>query len=292
MLSPTLINSEIEELIKNDITLTIGSKDAADSLIKIANKNKSKSIKIHIKIDTGFGRYGFLYYNINEIINSIKNINNCKNIKIEGIFSHFSNAHYKKSKSTKLQFKRFNEVLDQIKNNKINIKIKHICNSPAFLNFPNMHLNGARIGSAFLGRVNSQSDLNLKIIGEFKTNIIEIKTLPKDFFVSYLNLYKTKKTTKIAIIQTGYGDGFNINIKNDMFRFIDKLRNFSQAIKRFFKKEKITVRIKDKRYNIIGKIGMFHSIIDISNEDIQLNDVVYLDVNPIYINSEIRREYI
>lgn len=292
MLSQTKIKTEIEELIKNDIILTIGSKEAADNLIKIAKENKSKKIKIHIKIDSGFGRYGFLYKNINEIIDNIKKIKKLDNIEIEGIFSHFSIANYKKNRYTKKQFERFTKILEILKMNNINIKTKHICNSPAFLNYPSMHLNGARIGSAFLGRVNSQSKIKLKQIGQLKTNIIETKILPKDFYVSYLKLYKTKNETKIAIIQTGYGDGVNINIKNDMFRFIDKLRNLSQAIKRFFKKEKITVTINDKKYNVIGKTGMFHMIIDISKSDIKENDFVYLNINPIYINSEIRREYI
>lgn len=292
MLSPTITKLEIEELIKNKIILTIDSKEAVDNLIKLSKKYKEKEIKIHIKIDTGFGRYGFIYNNINEIIQSIKKLSTYENIKIEGVFSHFSNAYYKKNKHTKIQFKRFNEILKKLRENNINIKIAHICNSPAFLNFPEMHLNAARIGSAFIGRVNHQSNLKLKEIGQLKTKIVEIKILPKNFYVSYLNLYKTKKETKIAIIQTGYGDGVNVNIKNDMFRFIDKLRNFLQAIKRFFKKEQIKVIIENKEYNVIGKIGMFHIIIDISGSNININDNVYLKINPMYIKSEIRREYI
>ena len=60
----------------------------------------------------------------------------------------------------------------------INIELKHACNSPAFLNFPNMRLNAARIGSAFLGRVDTGGiSLGLKKIGKMKSQITEIKLL-------------------------------------------------------------------------------------------------------------------
>lgn len=253
MLSPNKIKSEIEELIENDITLTIGSKDAANILIENAQKTPNKIVKIHIKIDTGFGRYGFIYNDIEEILNNIKNLNKIENIKIEGIFSHFSIAYYKNNRYTEKQFNRFINVINILKQNDINIEFMHICNSPAFLNYPNMRLNAARIGSAFVGRVSSQSNLKFRSIGEIKTNIVEIKELPKGYNVSYLKAYKTKKQTKIAIVQVGYGDGYNVTIKNDMFRLIDKLRGISQSIKRFFKKERIKVKINNKNYNVIRK---------------------------------------
>lgn len=87
-------------------------------------------------------------------------------------------------------------------------------------------------------------------------------------------------------------DGFNITLKSDMFRFVDKLRGLSHSIKSFFKKSNLTVSINNKRYNVIGKIGMYHMTIDITGSDIKLNDTVYLDINPLHVDRSIRREYI
>ena len=153
MLSSTSIKEEMKSLIENNIILTIGSKEDV-KILKELSKDYNKKIKIHIKIDTGFGRYGFLYNNFNDIIDTINFLNEIKNIEIEGIYSHFSEAYTKDNKWTNIQFKRFNKVLNKLKENNIEFKLKHICNSSAFLNYPNMHLNAARIGSAFLGRVN------------------------------------------------------------------------------------------------------------------------------------------
>ena len=244
MLSSTSIKSEIEKLIENDIILTIGSIESAQIVKKISDKT-NKKIRAHIKIDTGFGRYGFIYSDIKKIVETIKSL---ENISLEGIYSHFSRPYYKKDKWTKEQFDRFISVVEALKLNDINIETYHICNSPAFLNFNEMHLNSARIGSAFLGRVAAENNVGLKKIGQLKTNITEIKTVPKGYNIGYLNSYKTKKETKLAIVQVGYMDGYNITMSTDMFRFVDKLRGLSQSVKRFLKKANLKVTINDRKY--------------------------------------------
>lgn len=286
MMSSTSIKSDLQTLIENDIIVTIGSKDVANELINIET---NKKIRAHIKIDTGFGRYGFIYNDIKTIVEIIKSL---PNVYIEGIYSHFSLAYYKNDKWTIEQFNRLINVIEALKLNDINIETVHICNSPAFLNYPQMRLNAARIGSAFLGRVDSENNVGLKKIGALKTNITEVKVVPKGYNIGYLNSYKTKKETKIAIIQVGYMDGYNITMKTDMFRFVDKLRNLSHSLKNFLNKTSLKVTINDKKYNVIGKVGMYHIAIDITAADIKVNDLVYLDINPLHVDSKIRREYV
>ena len=77
-----------------------------------------------------------------------------------------------------------------------------------------------------------------------------------------------------------------------MFRFVDKLRELYHSIKKFFKKESFKVTINDKKYNILGKIGMYHMVIDITGSNVKINDYVYLDINPLDVDSKIRREYV
>jgi len=288
MMSSTSIKEDLRTLIENDIILTIGSKECAKEVESISNEI-NKKIRAHIKIDTGFGRYGFLYNDIKEIVETIKNLSN---VSIEGIYSHFSLAYYKNDKWTIEQFNRFINVIEALKLNDINIETYHICNSPAFLNYPKMHLNGARIGSAFLGRVDVQNTFGLKKIGKLKTNITEIKTVPKGYNIGYLNSYKTKKETKIAIVQVGYHDGYNISVREDMFRFIDKVRELYHSMKRFLRKEALNVTIDDKKYNILGKVGMYHIAIDITGSEVRINDIVYLDINPLDVDNNIEREYV
>lgn len=145
MLSSTSIEEDVKTLVKNDIILTIGSTESAQIAEKVGN-DLNKKIKAHLKIDTGFGRYGFIYSNTDEIIETISKL---KNVKIEGTFTHFSNAYYDDN-YTKLQFNRFMSCIKILKENKIETGILHVCNTSAFIKFPQMHLDAVRIGSGFL----------------------------------------------------------------------------------------------------------------------------------------------
>lgn len=286
MLSSTAIEDDVRTLVKNKIILTIGSKEDIIIAEKIG-KEENQTIRVHLKIDTGFGRYGFVYSKRDEMVEALKNI---QNVKIEGTYTHFSISFFDE-KYTKLQFKRFIDVIEVLKMNKIETGMLHVCNSSAFVKYREMHLNAVRIGSAFLGRLSFENNVGLKKIGYLESAVSEIKDLPKGFNVGYSNTYKTKTETKIAVIPCGYMDGINITNNRDMFRTIDKLRYIVRDIKDFFKKQKIYIKIKDKNYEIIGRIGTYHIICNISNSDIKIGNKVIINVNPKFVDSSIRREY-
>ena len=198
MLSPTAVYEDVEELINNNITITIGSKEDIEVINKICD-NQDKKVKAHIKIDTGFSRYGFTYNQKEVILENITEIAKNKNITIEGIYSHFSISYYDE-KYTKLQYNRFMEIIKYLENNNIEVGIKHICNSSAFIQYKEMHLDAVRIGSAFLGRLAIPNTLELKKIGIMQTNVTEIKQIQKGEYIGYSNSFKTKRETTIAII--------------------------------------------------------------------------------------------
>lgn len=286
MLSGTAIKEELEILIENNIILTIGSKEDIEIIENIAEE-KNMEIKVHLKIDTGMGRYGFIYNQPEELINNLQKI---KRIKIEGTYSHFSNSYYDK-KYTEEQFKRFNEIVAKLKENSIETGMLHICNSSAFIKYPNMYLDAVRVGSAFLGRLSSKSDIRLNKIGYLETEVAEIKEIEKGSYISYSNAYKAKRKTKVAIIPCGYDDGFNITTGKDMFRIIDKLRNISRALKDLFKEQRILIKINNENCNVLGRVGTHHIICDITNKDINIGDKAILKVNPKYVDSSINREF-
>lgn len=145
LLTPNSNKEDIKKLIDNDIILTLSSKEDAKS-IESVGKELNKKIRVHLKIDTGFGRYGFIYSNREEMIETLKPL---ENIKIEGTYSHFSVSFFNE-KYTKLQFERFINVIEVLKMNEIETGLLHISNSSAFVKFPYMNLNAVRIGSAFL----------------------------------------------------------------------------------------------------------------------------------------------
>ena len=241
MLSSTAIKEDVEKLVENNIIITIGSQNDVKIAEEVASKKNIK-IKAHLKIDTGFGRYGFIYSNREEMIQVLK-------------------------------------------------EMKNIDNSSAFIKYPIMHLNAVRIGSAFVGRLSFQNYLGLKKIGYMESQVTEIKMLPKGFNIGYSNTFKTKKETKIAVIPCGSMDGINLTIDRDTFRIVDKLRYVVRDVKDFFKKQNIYVKINNQNCKVLGRVGTYHVICDITDKEIQVGDKAVFNINPMFVDSSVKREY-
>lgn len=285
MLTPTRNKNEIKSLIQNHIILTIGNAEEL-ALAKELAKKYDEKIEVQLKIDTGFGRYGFLYNQIEDILEVFK-LN--KMVYISGMYTHFSKPI--DEKWTKKQFERFLEVVEKVKKAGYNPGMLHTCESTAFFKYRYMYLNAVRIGSAFQGRTLAKNT-GLKKIGTFKTTISEIKNVPKGYNISYSNEFKTKKNTKIAIVPVGYMDGLNRKNLRDSFSFKDNILSILIEIKKLFKDNSLKATINGKKYSIIGRLGMYHAIIDITCSDIKENDEVILDIAPLQTNENVKREYI
>ena len=286
MLSSTAIKEDVKKLVDNHIIITIGSKEDIQVAEEVA-KEENKKIRAHVKIDTGFGRYGFIYSDRDSMVEALKGI---KNIDIEGTFSHFSVSFFD-DKYTKLQFDRFIDVIEVLKMNDIKTGMLHICNSSAFIKFPQMHLNAVRVGSAFLGRIAFKNNLGLKRIAHLEAEVSEIKELPKGFNIGYSNAYTTNRKTKVALIPTGYMDGINLETGRDMFRWVDKLRYIVRDIKDFLKNQNMYVKIGDNTCKVLGRIGTYHVVCDITGKDVKVGEKAIFQINPKYVDSSIRREY-
>lgn len=279
LLTPTNNVDEAKIIVDNKITATIASEYNAEILNAIG-----LPVDAHVKIDTGFGRYGF--YN-NELTDKLKNF---ENITYTGVFSHFSNSFGKDEKYSKQQFSKFEEALEILNKLGINPPTKHICNSCGALRYDFAKLDAVRIGSAFLGRLPIENTLELKRIAHLKCSVSEIRNLPKDSVVGYANTYKTKRDTKAAVIPVGYKDGYGVQKSNDTFRFMDILRYMFADFKTF--RKKIYVAINGKNYPIIGRISMHNIVVDVTGSDVKVGDIATLECNPILLKSEIKRIYI
>ncbi|GAE87362.1 alanine racemase [Acetivibrio straminisolvens JCM 21531] len=137
-----------EEIILNDVTQTVFSHDLAEALSDAAVKH-NRNVKIHIKIDTGMTRVGFMpgYSAVKNVVQ----ISKLPGIIIEGLFTHFASADETDKSYTYMQFERFMSIVSELNRIGVYIPVKHVCNSAGLIEFPEMHLNMVRPGIALYG---------------------------------------------------------------------------------------------------------------------------------------------
>ena len=261
--------------IKNKITITVHDYNYAKKLIE---KNINKKIKIHLKIDSGMNRLGFKDKNeLNEIYEKLKEN---KNIEIEGIYTHFATLGIN-DKEWDNQLNKFKYLTEDI--NLSEIPIVHLAKSAAFIDHPKIDFcNGIRLGIAMYGydpnpkyntngiknklrqikrnilrKKNKVSETTTKIPFELKpafkmyTELIQIKKVKKGEFVGYGAMYRADEDITIGIMPVGYDDGI-----------------FRKSTGRY-------VSIKNKRYKIIGDVGMEMTAVKI-DDSIEITDRVTL----------------
>lgn len=238
-------------VVGNDITQTIYNMESAISISNVAVQ-LGKTAKIHLKIDTGMGRIGYLPNT--DSVKDILQIFELPNIYVEGIFSHFARADEKDKEYTRVQFKRFNWVLEEIMKRGIEIPIKHIANSAAIIDLPEYYLDMVRAGIMLYGVYPSEyvnmKKVDLKPVMTLKAKISNVKTVNAGEGISYGHKFVTDKVTKIATLPIGYADGFT--------RLLSC---------------KAEVSIKGKRVPIVGSICMDQCMADVSElEDVKIGD--------------------
>ena len=245
LLSATM-EDDIDEIIDLNLTTNVFSYEFAEVISKVAQKKK-KTANVHIKLDTGMSRIGFVISDNNEeVINEILRISKLPYINIEGLFSHFSTSDEKDDTYTRLQFKRFMAVADELKARGLDIPIKHICNSAGVMMYPEMHLDMVRPGVILYGMYPSdevdKSKLDLIPAMTLKSRISYVKEVEAGRGVSYGKEYITDRTTKIATVPIGYADGY-----------LRKIAKHGEMI------------VHGVKVPIIGRICMDQCMIDVSD---------------------------
>lgn len=278
MLRSTADPAEINELLDLNAILTVGSYETAVAVNGIAAE-RSAMAEVHLCIDTGMGRFGFLPEELDKIVSVYEFM---KSLAVTGIFTHFHSA-FCNEKATKQQYERFTELIGKINEAGYETGMAHCCNSHAFVRHPEMHMDAVRIGSAFLGRLSFKERLGLKKIGYAECTIDALRTIPKGQTVGYGAGFKAKAPIKVAVIGLGWYNGFTAERENDLWRKRDCLRNILKNIRYFFFPRKVLVSVGGKKCRVLGHVGMVHAVVDVNDIDCAVGDPVVAQVNSLYI---------
>ena len=276
LLRPTTEPAELTRLLDLDVIATVASAEDAAALNGLAGQ-RGVVAEAHVKIDTGMGRYGFLPSELEKIL-SVYQYND--HIAVSGIYTHFHSA-FCNEKATFAQAEAFQQVVRAIEDKGIEPGAPHCCNSAAFLRWPELKMEGVRLGSALLGRVLVKS--NLRRVGWCEATVDELRWLPAEHPCGYGTAWKAKRPTQIAVLPVGWYHGFTNEYGHDIFRFRDNLRAALSAVKRMIFKKKIYVSINGKKCPVLGHVGMLHTVCDVSKVNCQLGDKAILEINPLQV---------
>lgn len=205
----------IEKIVEYDVAAAVSSVDFARKVSLEAVK-QNKIAKLHIKIDTGMSRVGFVSNSEDTMCDAVQKIieiSELPNVEIEGMFTHFAASDEEDESYTVMQYERFMALDEKLRQKGIKIPIKHACNSAAIVKFPHMQLDMVRAGIIIYGlypnRNFDKSLIDLVPAMSFKSRVAQVKNMEKGSCVSYGRTYKCDKDSKIATVSVGYADGYS-----------------------------------------------------------------------------------
>lgn len=234
-----------------NLTQTIYSLDYARELQEAAAA-ASVDVGIHIKVDTGMSRLGFVVDNGFAAASAaeIAEVHAMPNLVAGGIFTHFAVADELEEESvayTRWQYEQFRALVDTLAGRGVTFSIHHCCNSGGFLNYPEMHMDMVRPGIITYG-LNPSEDcaraakLDLRPAMEFYSIVSQVKEIAGGTTVSYGRCYTAHRPTRAATVPIGYADGYERELSN-----------------------KSRVLVRGQYANVIGRVCMDMLMLDVTH---------------------------
>lgn len=211
---------QVGRLIEYNITQAITCKAKADEYSAEAVRCGG-TLKVHIKVDTGMSRLGYLCDNTNfeTGVNGISEACMMPGLDAEGIFTHFAVADEfgeECDNYTKHQFELFTRVIKAVEDRLGHkFKLRHCANTGATARFPETYLDMVRPGLLLYGYGEFAREMGLKPVMTLKTTVSTIKIYPAGTAISYGGTFVTDSTTRIGVLPYGYADGFLRSLSNN-----------------------------------------------------------------------------
>nr|WP_297873236.1 alanine racemase [uncultured Blautia sp.] len=203
-----------------------------------------KTLKIHIKIDTGMTRIG--YRDVKKDVPEILEISKLPGLETEGIFTHFARADEADKAPALNQYQKFQEFIKALEQNGLHIPMKHCSNSAGIIRMREANLDAVRAGIILYGLYPSQEverePVPLKPLMSLRSHIAYIKTVEPGAEISYGGIFTTVRDTRVATIPVGYADGYPRGLSN-----------------------KGSVLIRGKRAPILGRVCMDQFMVDVTD---------------------------
>ncbi|HPB31252.1 MAG TPA: alanine racemase [Candidatus Sumerlaeota bacterium] len=228
-------------LASRDISVAVGSLDVARSLSAAAEK-AGRTARLHIKADTGMGRFGFWW---EDLITMLPMLAALPAVRLEGCFTHFAASDAADETYTKLQLSRFRLLVSAAVEKGIHFDLIHSANSGAILQHPQTWYDLVRAGVMMYGMMpdpETRPSISLEPVMTLATRLIEVRQHPPGRCLSYGCTFRTDRPSVIGIIPIGYGDGYSRRMSN-----------------------RGAVIIRGRRAPVVGRVCMDQVLVDLTD---------------------------
>ena len=233
--------ADFDSAISKNIEIGVSSLKCLREISESAKRVGKKAL-IHIEVDTGMTRGGFLD-EWKELL-----AEDFTQVQVIGVFSHFARADEPGEKQNEVQLKRFKEMVQDLASIGINPSIKHLANSAAALKDKDSYFTMVRVGIAMYGltpdiaHLGTSKDLGLRPVGQLRAKLHLVKNVPAHSPVGYGASATTQSDTKLGVVAMGYADG---------------IPRIAQGAGVF---------VKGKRAPIIGRVSMDQFVVDLGSD--------------------------
>ncbi len=200
-------------LFEHDLTPVVHN-TASAALLDEEARARGIIKPVHLKIDTGMARLGIRTSALTAFLEKFKEM---KNLRLEGLFSHFAEADIPDSPFTREQLRAFNSAATLAQSLGFSIKYLHMANSAATARLPESHFNMVRPGIMLYGASPAPDlaeKMDLRPLMTLKTEVLQIQRLPAGRPVSYGRTFVTERDSIMATLPIGYGDGLPRALSN------------------------------------------------------------------------------
>ena len=193
-------------VLANQLTVTVDRMELAKALSHEAVA-RSVNQPIHIKVDTGMGRFGLLPEETADFVESIRGL---PGLWLEGAFTHLARSDEADVEPSRRQLDCFNRVLDNLASRGIKFPLRHAANTAAALVLPESRFDAVRCGIGLFGlhpSPTTRAAVELKPAMQILARLARVSRLPKGSAIGYGGTHVLQRDTMVGLVPLGYADG-------------------------------------------------------------------------------------
>lgn len=251
VLGPTW-SEDVALLVAHRLTPVVGSIAEATQIQREAAR-QGLVYPIHVKIDTGMGRFGLLPAHVTAFLDYL---DTCVHLRCEGLMTHLACADTPETESVQHQLTQFRAVLQHCAQRGLTPRYVHAANSAAIYRYPESHWNLVRAGIALYGLhpFMAPAAVTLRPILRWQSHLVRVQAIPAGCGIGYGHTFTTQRPSRIGTIPVGYADGWPRSLSNKGY-----------------------VLVQGQRVPLIGQICMDMCMIDVTDvATAQVGDEVIL----------------